>query len=166
MNFDQTYLRAQTRRQFLRDGKFGLGAVALASLMQSTGRARGTRHSPMARAKNVIYLHMSGGPPQQELFDFKPELVKRNMQPCPESLLANQRFAFIKGHPNILGTPYKFAQHGESGSWISELLPNVARHADDLAVVRSMWTDQFNHAPAEMFLFTGSPNFGGASLGS
>lgn len=75
---------------------------------------------------------MSGGPPQQELFDYKPELVKRNMQPCPDSLLKNARFAFIKGHPNMLGTPYKFKQHGKSGAWVSELLPGIGSKMDDI----------------------------------
>ena len=66
---------------------------------------------------------MSGGPPQQDLFDYKPELVKHNLEPCPDSLLKNQRFAFIKGHPKLLGTPHKFAQCGQSGAWVSEILP-------------------------------------------
>jgi hypothetical protein len=118
------------------------------------------------RAKHVIYLHMSGGPPQQDLFDYKPELVKHHMKPCPDELLKNQRFAFIKGHPKLLGTPYKFAQHGQSGAWVSELLPEFSRQVDDVAIVRSMITDQFNHAPAELFLFTGSPRNGGAAMGS
>ena len=125
----------QTRRQFLQTGKLSLGAVALAAMQSTAGRAvTGNVKSakpPRAKAKNVIYLHMSGGPPQQELFDYKPELVKRNMQPCPDSLLKNQRFAFIKGHPNMLGTPYKFAQHGASGAWMSELLPHLAKQADE-----------------------------------
>jgi hypothetical protein len=164
----------QTRRQFLHHGKLSLGAIALASL-GGTRESRGAdvdnplapRRPPLpARAKNVIYLHMSGGPPQQDLFDYKPELVKRNMEPCPDSLLKNQRFAFIKGHPKILGTPYKFAQHGQGGAWMSELWPHLAKQADELCVVRSVTTDQFNHAPAELLLFTGSQNFGGASLGS
>ena len=119
-----------------------------------------------AKAKRVIYLHMSGAPPQQDLFDYKPELVKHNMQPCPDELLKNQRFAFIKGHPKLLGTPYKFQQHGQSGAWISELLPHIGerrrRHRDH----PSMHTDQFNHAPAELFLYTGSPRNGGAAMGS
>ena len=129
--------RAQSRRQFLKTSHAGLGAIALASLLerdaqgrqsqgQSKSRAAGapggtsekspSSVSPMAlkpphfapRAKRVVYLHMSGGPPQQDLFDFKPELVKHHMQPCPDELLKNQRFAFIKGHPKLLGTPYKF----------------------------------------------------------
>jgi len=114
----------------------------------------------------VIYLHMSGSPPQQELFDWKPKLVEYNMQPCPDELLQGQRFPFIKGHPTLLGTPYKFAQHGEAGTWISELLPHLAGCADDICLVNSMWTDQFNHAPAELFLYTGAPRAGAASMGS
>jgi hypothetical protein len=109
---------------------------------------------------------MSGAPPQQELFDYKPKLVEHHLQPCPDELLKNQRFAFIQGHPKLLGTPYKFKQHGQSGAWVSELLPNVARCVDDVAFIKSMSTDQFNHAPAELFLYTGSPRNGGAGMGS
>jgi hypothetical protein len=109
---------------------------------------------------------MSGGPPQQDLFDYKPALVKHNMQPCPDELLKNQRFAFIKGHPKLLGTPYKFNQRGQSGQQISDLLPHIGEVADDIAVIRSMHTDQFNHAPAELFIFTGTPRNGGAAMGS
>lgn len=150
--------------------------MALGSLLAGDGHAQppDAPVNPLAvkpprfapRAKNVIYLHMSGAPPQQELFDWKPKLVEYNMQPCPDELLKNQKFAFIKGHPKLLGTPYKFKQHGQSGAWISELLPNVASLADDIAIVRSMHTDQFNHSPAELFLHTGSARAGGASIGS
>jgi hypothetical protein len=122
-------------------------------------------HFP-ARAKHVIYLHMSGGPPQQDLFDYKPELIKHHLQPCPDFLLKDQKFAFIKGHPKLLGTPYKFGQYGRSGAWISELLPHLQEHADDVAFIKSMWTDQFNHAPAEMLLYNGSSRAGGAAMGS
>jgi hypothetical protein len=93
-------------------------------------------------------------------------LVKLNMQPCPDELLKNQRFAFIKGHPKLLGCPFKFQQHGQAGTWVSELLPNMSKIVDDIAVIRSMSTDQFNHAPADLMLFTGSPRFGSASMGS
>ena len=166
--------RAQTRRQFLRDSQTGLGALALASLLGRDGRGSTPPENPSAprppqfapRAKHVIYLHMSGGPPQQDLFDYKPKLVEHNMQPCPDELLKNQRFAFIKGHPQLLGSPYKFAKRGESGAWISELLPHVGSVVDDLAIVRSMTTDQFNHAPAELYLYTGSSRAGGAAMGS
>jgi hypothetical protein len=88
------------------------------------------------------------------------------MQPCPDELLKNQRFAFIKGHPKLLGSPYKFQQHGQSGQWVSDLLPNISKIVDEIAVIRSMNTDQFNHAPADLMLFTGSPRFGSASMGS
>ncbi len=168
--------RAQTRRQFLKDSQAGLGAIALSGLLGRTGDAGRVNPSanPMtprpphfaARAKHVIYLHMSGGPPQQDLFDYKPELVKHHLQPCPDVLLKDQKFAFIKGHPKLLGTPYKFAQYGRSGAWISELLPGLREHADDVAFLKSMWTDQFNHAPAEMLLYNGSSRVGGAAMGS
>jgi hypothetical protein len=181
------HARAVTRRHFLSRSQYGLGALAFSALgagafpaagllARETERAdavpRGPaplapktpQHAP--RAKSVIYLHMAGSPPQQELFDWKPELVRHNMQPCPEELLENIRFAFIKGHPKMLGTPYKFQQHGQSGTWVSELLPQFAGVVDDVAVIRSMHTDQFNHAPAQLFLYTGAPRFGNASLGS
>lgn len=168
--------KSLTRRHFLRDGTVGLGALALAALepgaiATARGETKGDplapRSSPLpAKAKSVIYLHMSGAPPQQDLFDWKPKLVEHNMEPCPDELLKNQRFAFIKGHPKLLGTPYKFEQHGKSGAWVSELLPNLAGMVDDMAIVRSMVTDEFNHAPAEMFLYTGSPRVGSASMGS
>ena len=177
--------RAVTRRQFLKHSQTGLGAIALSMLLDGEGRAAdrpaksgqtltAAADNPMtprpphfpARAKRVIYLHMSGGPPQQDLFDYKPTLVKHNMQPCPDELLKNQRFAFIKGHPKLLGTPHKFHQCGESGQSISDLLPHLGEVVDDIAVIRSMHTDQFNHAPAELFIFTGTPRNGGAAMGS
>ncbi len=169
--------RAQTRRTFIRSSGFSLGSVALASLMQRDGAAAAPVRpapNPMAprrphftpKAKNVIYLHMSGAPPQLDLFDYKPRLVELNMQECPAELLKNQRFAFIQGVPKLLGSPHKFRQHGQSGAWFSELLPGMSKHADELAFVKSMWTDQFNHAPAELFLYTGSARNGGAAMGS
>src|SRR5260370_3651629 len=109
---------------------------------------------------------MSGGLPQQELFDYKPKLKELHMQPCPESLLKGQRFAFIKGTPKMLGSPYQFQQHGKAGAWFSDLLPHLSGHADDIAFLKGMNTDQFNHAPAELLVYTGSPRNGGASLGS
>jgi hypothetical protein len=180
MNPHWQRLRAQTRRQFLKDSQAGLGALALGGLLGRGGRADtdtpggNSADNPLAprpphfaaRAKAVIYLHMSGGPPQQDLFDYKPELVKHHMQPCPDEFLKDQRFAFIKGHPKLLGTPYKFAQHGRAGVWVSELLPHFSRVVDEVALIRSMQTDQFNHAPAELFLYTGSSRNGAASMGS
>ncbi len=176
MNQPVEYVRALTRRHFFKQCQFGIGAMALGSLLARDGRAapRSEPVNPLApkppklapRAKAVIFLHMSGSPPQQDLFDWKPKLVEYHMKPCPQELLANQRFAFIKGHPKLLGTPHKFAQYGPSGAWISELLPNIATIAGDIAIIRSMQTDQFNHAPAELFLHTGAPRPGGASIGS
>jgi hypothetical protein len=154
-------LQTRTRREFLRSSGLGLGALAMAGLDAAAGEAK-----PTAKAKHVIYLHMSGAPPQLDLFDYKPTLVKHHLKPCPDEFLKNERFAFIKGVPKLLGSPYKFARHGKSGAWFSELLPNLAAHSDELCFVKSMWTDQFNHAPAELFLFTGTPRFDGAAMGS
>src|SRR4051794_19903693 len=173
MNFRLQTARAQTRRQFLIDSQTGLGALALGTLLGRGGNAapadnpnalRPPHFAP--RAKHVIYLHMSGAPPQQDLFDNKPKLVEHHMQPCPDEMLKNQRFAFIKGHPKLLGSPYKFQQHGRSGAWVSELLPHFSELVDEVAFVKSMETDQFNHAPAELFLYTGSARAGGAAMGS
>ncbi len=177
MNPASEYLQGITRRHFLRDSQAGLGAMALAGLMgtsQSQAASTPNVAKPMfaPKAKHVIYLHMAGSPPQHDLFDFKPKLVEHTMQPCPDELLEilkKERLPFIDlnaRRPKLLGTPYKFAQHGDSGQWMSELLPNLSEHADDLCVIRSMKTDQFNHAPAQLLLYTGSPRFGGASLGS
>lgn len=171
---DPLVARHQTRRTFLRNGTLSLGAIALAEMLGRHQGVRASANNPLApkpphfppKAKSVIYLHMSGGPPQQELFDYKPKLVELHMQPCPKEFLDNQRFAFIRGHPKLLGTPYKFQQHGQSGAWVSELLPHLSRHVDRIAFVKSMWTDQFNHAPAELYLFTGSPRNGAAAMGS
>jgi hypothetical protein len=177
MNLYQRHTQLITRRHFFRRCNTGIGALALASLMGNDVFANtSTRQAPnplapksapqSARAKRVIYLHMSGSPPQHDLFDWKPKLVEMNGQPCPDSFLKGERFAFIKGHPKCLGTPHKFRPHGQAGTWISDLLPNIASHADDIAVVKSMWTDQFNHAPAELLLHTGNPIAGKASMGS
>jgi uncharacterized protein (DUF1501 family) len=163
------YQRLLTRRHFLSRGSMGIGAVALAALTGTTKAARPARipgpdFAP--RAKRVIYLHMAGSPPQQDLLDPKPALTALDGKPCPDSMLAGERFAFIKGHPTILASPYAFSQHGNSGTEISELLPHLANVADDITVIRSMHTDQFNHAPAQLFLYTGFPQLGRPSMGA
>jgi hypothetical protein len=168
---DLTRAALLTRRHFLRDGALGLGAVALASLSQAGEPARSDPLAPRpqhfpARAKNIIVLHMSGAPPHLDMFDYKPELVKRTGENCPDSLLKGQRFAFTSGVPKLLGTPQKFARHGKSGAWISVALPELSKVADDLTFIKSMYTEQFNHAPAELLLYTGSPNQGRPSAGS
>ncbi|MEI6714774.1 MAG: DUF1501 domain-containing protein [Verrucomicrobiota bacterium] len=169
-------LQTTTRRQFLHEaGRFSLGSVALQSLGHTRAdAATAARANPLApkapghpaRAKAVIYLSMSGAPPSLDLFDYKPELNRLNMQPCPESFLKGEKFAFIKGTPNLLGSPHSFAQYGQSGTWMSSLLPHTQKIADDICVVRSMSTDQFNHAPAELMVYTGNMRTGSASMGS
>lgn len=158
-------IRAQgiTRRHFFQKGGLGFGAMALQSIM-----ADGAVRQPMIapKAKRVIYLHMAGSPSQLELFDDKPALQKLHMQDAPASFLEGKRFAFIKGVPKVLAGQFKFKQHGESGQRISELLPQFATVADKVSVIRTVHTDQFNHAPAQLFVQTGTPRLGNPSIGS
>ena len=155
-----------TRRQFLSQVGAGVGGMALASLFGDKAVALQESPHHVPRAKQVIYLHMAGSPPHHDLLDPKPMLEQWDGKKCPDHLLDPEKFAFIKGHPTVLPSPYGFSAHGESGIEISELMPNLARCADDLCVVRSMHTDQFNHAPAQLFLYTGSPRLGRPSMGS
>ena len=158
-----------TRRHFLRRCQVGLGSLALGSLMG--GKAASRPLAPRTglnagKIKNVIYLHMAGSPPQLDLFDYKPKLNQLNMKPCPKEFIEGRRLPFIKGHPKLLGSPHDFKQHGQNGQWISNMYPTLPAMADDLTFVKSMYTDQFNHAPAQMLLYTGSPRNGSASMGS
>lgn len=158
-------LLLSTRRSFLRTtGQFSLGSIALGA-MGGESRANKPPHHP-PKAKRVIYLHMSGGPPNLDLFDYKPELVKRSGQDCPDSFLKGRRFAFTTGVPKLMGTPRTFAQHGKAGMWMSDACPNFHGIADDICLVHSMFTDQFNHAPAELLLFTGHARQGRPSMGT
>ncbi|MDB5348829.1 MAG: hypothetical protein JWN86_76 [Planctomycetota bacterium] len=175
MNLQTEYLRAITRRHFFGQCSTGLGAIALASLLGTTARSQdGARPGGMlpkkpmipAKAKHVIYLHMAGSPSQLDMFDYKPALQKFTGKPCPKEFLEGKRFAFIRGVPNMLGTPFKFAQHGQSGTWLSETLPQFARVVDDVAVIKTMSTDEFNHAPAQLYMHTGASQLGSPSLGS
>lgn len=118
------------------------------------------------RAKRIIYLHMIGAPSHLDLFDHKPELVKRDGQECPEELTKGKRFAFIGGKLTLAGTPFKFNRHGQSGQELSELLPHLGGMADEIAVVRSLHSDEINHAPAQMFLHSGFGRGGRPSFGS
>ncbi|MGH9429618.1 MAG: DUF1501 domain-containing protein, partial [Terriglobia bacterium] len=164
---------SQTRRHFLERCSLGLAGMFLAS-QKAAEQPTEQGENPLAlkkphfepRAKAVIYLHMAGAPSQLDLFDWKPELVKYNDKDCPQHLLEGKRFAFIKGVPKMMGTSYKFAQHGSSGAWVSELLPHLSKVVDDSTIVRSMTTDQFNHAPAQLFVHTGNPRLGYASMGA
>jgi hypothetical protein len=164
-----------TRRHFLKNCPLGLGALALSSLLgENNPVAAAPSADPLeprrshfpGEARNVIFLHLSGAPPHLDMLDYKPELVKRNDQPCPDSLLKGKRFAFTSGVPKLLGTPQKFKQYGKGGIWVSGVLPGLASVADELTVVKSLYSDQFNHAPAELLLYTGSPRQGRPSLGS
>lgn len=167
-----------SRRQFLTGGSVGLGAIALNRLasmgVPSTSSPPSALDNPLApkmpplaaKAKRVIYLHMAGSPPQHDLFDWKPELVKHSGEPCPESLIEGERFAFIKGRPKLLGTPWQFERSGESGTWVTEILPHFKGVIDDVCMVKSMYTTQFNHAPAQLYLYCGEPRFGYPSMGS
>ena len=119
-----------------------------------------------AKAKNIIFLFMAGGPSHLELFDNKPRLAEFDGTLPPPKLLDGYRAAFINPNSKLLGPKFKFAKHGESGAEISELLPYTAEVADDVAIVKSMSTDVFNHAPAQIMMNTGSPQFGRPSMGA
>jgi uncharacterized protein (DUF1501 family) len=166
-----------SRRQFFSDCGLSLGGIALAALLDRQGGAatsEAPRPTPLTvrpphfapKAKAVIQLFMAGGPSQLGLFDPKPKLVELNGQTVPPSYTDGKRFAFIKPDAKLLGGRRKFARHGQSGAEISELLPHTAAIADQLAIIRTMKTDVFNHGPAKMMLATGSPQFGRPSMGS
>jgi Protein of unknown function (DUF1501) len=163
----------QTRRHFLQQSAAGLGGIALNALLAPDSQAA-TALNPLApkrahfgaKAKRVIYLHMTGSPPNLDMFDYKPELVKRSDQDCPDQFLAGRKFAFTTGVPKLMGSPRQWKQVGKNGSWMSDAIPNFHRVADDMCIVHSMFTDQFNHAPAELLVYTGSPRSGRPSMGS
>ena len=168
-------LRLQTRRHFLSSaGQFSLGAIALQALQGNAFAATADTNHPLApkrpplkaRAKRVIYLHMSGGPPNLDIFDPKPALVEQSGKPCPDSFLKGRTFAFTSGVPKLMGSPRTFKQYGKGGLWMSDAVPNFHTVADDVTLLRAMHTDQFNHAPAELLLFTGHIRQGRPSLGS
>ena len=176
--FQNDWFQQRTRRHFFNQCTMGVGSMALASLLNerlySAPIASPTNpfaprppHFP-AKAKNVIFLFMAGGPSQLELFDYKPKLIELNGQPVPQSLIEGKRFAFMgSSHgTKLLGTRRAFQQHGQSGSWVSDLLPNTATIADDITVVKTCATELFNHAPAKLFMNTGSGQFGRPSMGS
>jgi hypothetical protein len=173
-------LLLQTRRHFFHDCALGLGSVALTSLFnqgRAFSREEGTTN-PTApkkphfagKAKAVIYLFMAGGPSQLELFDYKPKLQSLHGKPIPDEFIKGKRFAFMdtfaKDVPKVLASKRRFARHGGSGAWVSECLPHTAGIVDDLAIVRSLATNVFNHAPAKFFVNTGSPQSGRPSMGA
>lgn len=172
-------LHQATRRQFFSRCGMGIGSIALSSLLSKKGLAAKTDTrftNPLAprqphfppRIKNIIYLFMAGGPSQLELFDYKPMLAKLNGQPIPQSYIEGKRFAFMDSSHGVklLGTRRSFKQHGQSGMWVSELFPHISGITDDAAFVTTCATNLFNHAPAKLFMNTGSGLFGRPSLGS
>lgn len=174
-----------TRRHFLKQCRTGIGAMALGSLLSgcnpfsSNDKSKSNLNAfdpahPLApkappypaKAKSVIYLHMAGSPSQLELFEYKPKLTALNGQDCPQSLLEGRRFAFIRGVPKMLGQQATFKQYGQSGAWISEHLPHFSTMADEVSFLKAVYTDQFNHAPAQLLMHTGGARLGRPSLGS
>ena len=166
-------LQSSTRRHFFGQCGMGLGSIALASMMDEQAMA-----NPFApkqphfapKAKNVIFLFMAGGPSHLDLFDWKPELKKRHGQSIPESFTKGKRFAFMnssfKDANKLQGTIRDFKQHGQCGMWVSECFPHIATVADELTLVRTCKTELFNHAPAKLFMNTGTGLFGRPSMGS
>jgi hypothetical protein len=179
---DMNSLRQQcvelTRRHFFRECQLGVGKMALASLLTS-GMTRTTQAAPLAaenplaprsphygpKAKAVIHLFMAGAPSQLDLFDYKPKLAEFAGKPVPPEVVGGQRYAFIRPDANCLGPQFNFAKYGESGAELSEVLPHLAKIVDDITLVKSVHTDQFNHAPAQIFFNTGFSQPGRPSLG-
>lgn len=164
-----------TRRHFFRDCSVGLGSLALASLVG--GKVFGNSpqaknplapkqpHFP-AKAKRVIYLFQAGAPSQLDLFDYKPSLVKYNGQPVPQEFVKGINYAFIKPDAGLYASEFKFAQYGQSGAWMSEAMPRLAAVADNITIIRSMITEAINHAPGQIFMNTGTIQFGRPSMGA
>ncbi len=177
----KTTIAESTRRHFFAQCGVGLGQIALGGLL-SGGKMFGAEATPSlnpmapkpghfpAKAKNVIFLFMAGGPSQLEMFDYKPELAKRNGQNPPAAYLEGKRFAFMdsftKDVPKLLGPLRKFQRYGKSGKWVSDTMPHVGGVVDDLAFVSGIKTENFNHAPAKIMVNTGSPRFGRPSMGA
>ena len=172
-SIEQARADALQRRWFFRECGVGLAGIAATSLLARDGWTREAEnplapkapHFP-AKAKRVIYMFQAGAPSQLELFDYKPELAKRDGQLPPAELLKGYRAAFIDPNSALLGPKYKFAPQGQCGMQFSELLPHTAKIADEICLVRSLHTEAVNHAPAQIMMNTGSQQFGRPSFGS
>lgn len=171
------FLRSITRRHFFHDCNIGLGKMALASLLTGGGVSRAAEPHPLAAqgnelphfpatAKRVIYLFMAGAPSQLETFDNKPKLAELEGKPLPPSVIQGQRYAFIQPDAAVLGPRFKFARHGQCGAEVSDVFPRIAEVVDDIALIKSVHTDLFNHAPAQLFVNTGNGVPGRPSMGS
>lgn len=164
------------RRQFLTRSGLGLGSIALADMLAKDASATESRdHGVLSephfvpKAKRIIYLFMSGAPSQLDLLDYKPLLNQRNGEQLPDSVRGTQRLTGMSGNQSsipLVGSPFKFRQHGQGGAWFSELLPYTAGIADDLCVVNSMYTEAINHGPGVTFLQTGTQIAGRPSMGA
>ncbi len=174
-----------TRRELLTRSALGVGAIALASLVRddlfaaepierAAAGAGPAAADPLApkrphfapAARHIIHVHLVGAPSQLDLFDYKPALAAHDGQLCPQELIAGQRFAFLQGHPKLLGPRFKFQRHGECGLELSELLPHLGGVADELALVKTVHTEEFNHGPAQCFLHTGFGRLGRPGIGA
>ena len=164
MNLKLQKTQAITRRHFFGQTGLGFGAMALQSLLTNDAHAADAGYRIPAKAKSIIYLHMAGSPSQLDLFEHKPALQKLHNTTCPDEYLKGKRFAFIKGTPKMLGPMFDYKQHGQTGQWVSELLPNLSNLVDDVCVIRSLHTEQFNHSPAQLLLQTGNPLLGAPAI--
>ncbi|MEX2213468.1 MAG: DUF1501 domain-containing protein [Phycisphaeraceae bacterium] len=174
----ESNLKHRTRRHFFRDCGLGVGKIALASLIADGVASRLARAAEPSRAaqptpphfrpkaKRVIFLFMAGAPSQLDMFDYKPKLAELEGKPLPPSVIKGQRYAFIQPDAAVLGPRFKFARHGQSGAELAEVLPHLGRIVDDISIVKSVHTDLFNHAPAQLFMNTGSGVPGRPSMGS
>ena len=152
----------------------GLGGVALSEMLASDAMGLEAPDNPLLpklphfapKAKRVIYLHLTGSPPHLDLWDHKPELVKRDGQECPDEYIKGKKFAFTSGTPKLMGSPRTFKQYGKNGLWMSDAIPHLHGVADDLCIINSMTTDHFNHAPAELFVHTGFQQPGRPTFGA
>jgi len=173
MNF-QEFKQIHSRRLFLRDCAGGVGAIALANLLNGSALAAGKRTDPLApkepqfpsKAKNVIFMFMEGAPSQMDLFDPKPALKKWQGQPLPPSMTSQLKLAFIKPTAAVLASPREFKPYGQCGAEYSDFIPHTASCADDICLMRSMYTDAFNHHPGQLLLMSGSTQIGRPTLGA
>ncbi len=168
--FFQSNPTRTTRRELFAKAGSGVGSIALASLLADSGFSVDENPNPLQaaspKAKNVIFLHMVGAPSHLDLFDYKKSLQDHDGELCPDKYLAGQRFAFLRGHPKLLGTRFQFKKFGKSGQQFSELLPHLSSVGDEICLIKTLHTTQFNHAPAQLFFQTGFERFGRPTLGS
>jgi hypothetical protein len=170
----QEFRKIQTRRSFFQDCAGGIGMIALSQLMEREGRGAVPAGNPLSpkqphfagKAKNVIFVFMEGGPSQLDLFDPKPELQKWSGKPLPPSMTKDLRLAFTKPNAAVLASPRNFQRFGQSGIEFSDYIPHIGSCADELCLVRSMYTDAFNHHPGQLLLFGGSIQVGRPTMGA